>query len=119
MWAAPLLEGDVLYVASVNGKLFALNAATGEQKWDRPFSTGHGLISDPVLSGSTLLIGGIDRTLHAVDTETGEEIWSFKTDNWFWGRPLVDGRHGVRPQPGRPPLRPQPEGRQRRLGRPV
>ncbi|MDP2673406.1 MAG: PQQ-binding-like beta-propeller repeat protein [Dehalococcoidia bacterium] len=91
VWGAPLLEGDVLYVASVNGKLYALNAATGKPKWDKPFSTGHGLISDSVLSDGILLVGGIDRTLHAVDAETGEERWSFKTDNWFWGRPLVDG----------------------------
>jgi outer membrane protein assembly factor BamB len=90
VWAAPLLAGDILYVASVDGKLFALNAATGETRWDQPFSTGHGLISDPRLSGSTLLVGGIDRTLHAVNAESGEEEWSFKTDNWFWGRPLVD-----------------------------
>ena len=90
VWAAPLLEGDVLYVASVNGKLFALNAATGETKWDQPFSTGHGLISDPVPADGTLLVGGIDRRLHAVNAESGEERWSFKTDNWFWGRPLVD-----------------------------
>jgi hypothetical protein len=31
-----------------------------------------------------------------VDAESGEELWSFKTDNWFWGRLLVDD-DGVRP----------------------
>ncbi|HLB27507.1 MAG TPA: PQQ-binding-like beta-propeller repeat protein [Dehalococcoidia bacterium] len=90
VWATPLLAGDRLYVASVNGKLFALNATTGEPEWDRPFETGHGLISDPVLADGTVLVGGIDRELHAVNAESGEELWSFKTDNWFWGRPWVD-----------------------------
>jgi len=94
VWGAPLWTGTI-YVASVNGKLFALNAATGEPKWDQPFSTGHGLISDPIVAEGTLLVGGIDRTLHAVDAETGEERWAFKTDNWFWGRPLVDETSGT------------------------
>jgi len=92
VWGTPLLAGDRLYVASVNGKLFALNAATGEEEWDRPFETGHGLISDPVLADGTLLVGGIDRELHAVKADSGEKRWPpFKTDNWFWGRPLVEG----------------------------
>ena len=93
VWGAPLSTGTI-YVASVNGKLFALDGG-GEPAWDEPFETGHGLISDLVLSGDTLLIGGIDRTLHAVDAQTGKGLWSFKTDNWFWGRPLVDDKGGT------------------------
>lgn len=25
-----------------------------------------------------------------MDADSGEERWSFKSDNWFWGRPLVN-----------------------------
>jgi outer membrane protein assembly factor BamB len=89
IWAAPLLSDGVLYVASVNGKLFALDADTFDPVWDAPFEAGQGLISDPVLAGRTILIGGIDRELHAVDTASGEERWSFPAGNWFWGQPLV------------------------------
>ena len=89
IWGQPLVD-KLIFVASVDGRLYALAAGDGEVREAWRFETEHGLISDPVLSGGTLLIGGIDRTLHAVDAETGEERWSFKTDNWFWGRPLVN-----------------------------
>ncbi len=89
IWAALLLSDDVLYVASVNGKLFALDAETFAPVWDEPFETGQGLISDPVLVDDTIIVGGIDRELHALDAASGEERWSFPADNWFWGRPLV------------------------------
>jgi outer membrane protein assembly factor BamB len=91
VWGAPLLvEGD-LYVASVNGKLFKLDAESLEPAWDAPFEVSQGLISDPVLADGTVLVGGIDRHLYAVDATTGEqrEGWPFKGGNWFWGRPLV------------------------------
>ncbi len=90
IWGTPLLADGVLYVASVNGKLFALDPETFDPVWDAPFETEHGLISDPVLADGTLLVGGIDRALHAVDAATGEERWSFDADNWFWARPLLD-----------------------------
>lgn len=89
IWAAPLLSDGVLYVASVSGKLLALDADTFDPVWDEPFEAGQGLISDPVLVDGTILVGGIDRELHAVDAASGEERWSFDAGNWFWGRPLV------------------------------
>ncbi len=93
IWAAPLFSDGVLYVASVNGKLFALDAETFDPVFDEPFEAGQGLISDPVLADGTIIVGGIDRELHAVDAASGEERegWPFKADNWFWGRPLVVG----------------------------
>lgn len=89
IWATPLLSEGVLYVAAVNGKLFALDAETFDPVWEEPFKAGQGLISDPVLAGGTILVGGIDRELHAVDAASGDELWSFPAGNWFWGRPLV------------------------------
>ena len=90
IWAAPLVVETTVYVASVNGKLFALNADTLEPVWDKPFEADGGLVTDPVLADeSTLLVGGIDRRLYALDKASGEEKWSFAGDNWFWGRPLV------------------------------
>jgi outer membrane protein assembly factor BamB len=76
-------------VASVNGKLYALDAETLDPTWDAPFEAERGLISDPVLADGAILVGGFDRILYAVDAASGEELWPFKADNWFWGKPLV------------------------------
>ncbi len=91
VWTAPLVAGSTLYVAANNGKLLALDTSTLRPVWDVPFEADAGLITDPVLAGQdTILVGGIDQRLYAVDAKTGEMRWSFKADNWFWGRPLVD-----------------------------
>ena len=73
IWAAPLLADDVLYVASVNGKLHALDAETLDPVWESPFEADQGLISDMVPAGDAVLVGGLDRTLHSVAAATGEE----------------------------------------------
>ena len=91
IWATPLVEDGVVYVASMDKKLYALDAADGSQRWPKAFSADGALASTPVLADGTLLVGGFDRRLHAVDAASGQEKWSFKADNWFWARPLVDG----------------------------
>ena len=91
VWTAPLIAGSTLYLAANNGKLFALDVSTLRPVWDAPFEADAGLITDPVLAAEdTILVGGIDQRLYAVDAKTGQQKWSFKADNWFWARPLVD-----------------------------
>lgn len=92
IWATPLLADGVLYVAAVNGKLFALDSDL-QNTWDEPFEAEGGLLSDPVLADGLILVGGIGRKLYAVDAKSGKPAWAepFKGDNWFWARPLVSG----------------------------
>jgi len=94
IWATPLVAGSVVYVPSVNGKLYALDEQTLQPVWDKPFEAGAGLVTDPVLADeNTILVGGIDKSLYALDTGNGKVKWSFAANNWFWGRPLVaDGK---------------------------
>ena len=91
IWATPLVEDGVIYVAAMDKKLYALNAADGSERWPKAFSADGALATTPVLVDGTLLVGGFDRRLRAVDAASGEQKWSFKVDNWFRARPLVDG----------------------------
>ncbi|MFQ6019828.1 MAG: PQQ-binding-like beta-propeller repeat protein [Dehalococcoidia bacterium] len=92
IWAPPLFDQGIVYVATLGDKLFALDAKTLDEIWDKPFEAEAGLVSTPVLADEeTLLVGGLDRQLYAVDAGSGREKWSFKADNWFWTQPLVDG----------------------------
>jgi outer membrane protein assembly factor BamB len=90
IYTAPLVDAGSVYVASVNGKLFKLDAATLEPAWDAPFQASGGLLTDPVLADKdTVLVGGIGHRLYAVNAATGQEEWSLSAGNWFWGTPLV------------------------------
>jgi len=94
IWATPLVAGGTVYVASLDRKLYAFDAASlargsCQERWF--FEADAGLLSTPVLADDTVLIGGIDRRLYAVDAVSGQERWSFKAEDWFWTRPLVEG----------------------------
>ncbi len=92
VWSAPALTkvGDVLYVTSLDGRLYALNAETGEELWS--FETDAGIAAGPVVAGdsSTVYVGGFDSRLRAIDTAEHRERWSVQADNWFWAEPLLE-----------------------------
>ena len=92
IWSTPTLteDGD-LYLTTMDGDLHKLAAEGLEPAWD-PFNSGAGLLTQPTLAAETVIAGGIGAKLYGVDTTTGEESWSFDgANNWYWGRPLVDG----------------------------
>ena len=89
LWAAPAIEDGVVYVTSLDGKLYALDGATGSVRWS--FDAGKGLTTEPVIEGDLLLVGGFDATLFAVDKSSGELAWEHVVSNWILATPVVDG----------------------------
>jgi DNA-binding beta-propeller fold protein YncE len=65
----------VVYSASDDGSLYALDAATGQERWT--FAPGD---VAPVLAAGVLYFPSNDRNFYAVDAETGTEIWRFAMD---------------------------------------
>jgi outer membrane protein assembly factor BamB len=91
VWSRPAISGGVLYVTSLDGNLYALNATDGALLWQ--FDTVAGIASDPVVDELEGLVyfGGFDSKLHAVDLQTHAERWVLDAGNWFWTTPLVQG----------------------------
>lgn len=83
-----------LVVTGTDGKVVALDAGTGDSKWEAssqlkaPGQSAMGM--PPVVSGSTVYLGG--QALTARDVKTGRQLWSVpaKSDTG-WGPPAVDG----------------------------
>lgn len=75
----PAVADGVVYAASLNGKLRAINAETGATLWqntrnwrkDKDTSYAGG----PVLANGVLFIGTLDGHVFAVDAATGAEQW--------------------------------------------
>lgn len=76
--SAPLITSDTVVVRVNDGKVFGLDLATGEKKWqfDRglPNLTVRGN-SSPVLGPGMILIGYEDGTLVALGLEDGNRLW--------------------------------------------
>ncbi|KKK47372.1 hypothetical protein LCGC14_3155870, partial [marine sediment metagenome] len=79
----------LVFIASTDRTVRALDAATGQARWSQPFEADGALPSTPVLAGGRLYVGGLDNRLYALDAATGEVDWSFEAGNWIWCEPLV------------------------------
>jgi outer membrane protein assembly factor BamB len=90
--SSPTSDGKNVYLATISGQVYALDAATGKLAWTSPLE---GTVGD----GSAVAHAGqvICNTLYGVveghDAATGRKLWSYKTGGGFqFSRPAVDGK---------------------------
>lgn len=88
LWSTPVLDGDLLLVAGLDGVLYGLDASTGAERWR--FEAPAGLMTTPVISDGLVLVAGFSGNLYAVDINTGEEVWSFAARNWILAAPIIE-----------------------------
>jgi alcohol dehydrogenase (cytochrome c) len=78
------LFGDKVYMATLDARVVALDARTGEVVWDTPVadnSEGYYMTMAPLTARGKVMVGvsggelGIRGFVVALDTETGEEVW--------------------------------------------
>ncbi len=78
------LYGDKVYMATLDARVVALDAATGEKIWDTPVQDnnfGYYITTAPLAINGKIMVGtsggelGIRGFVVALDSETGEEAW--------------------------------------------
>lgn len=90
----PLVAGDTVYVSTYNRYVYALDAATGKQKWSQRL-LGNAL-ARPALDvrRNTLYVTSAtfrdNPTLTALDAKNGNKLWDFRM-GYVSGSPLVTG----------------------------
>ena len=87
--AAPTVADGVVYVGSNDHRVYALDAATGNELWS--FATGEVVVSVPTVADGVIYVGSNDNHLHALDADTGEKLWSYDTGSWVQYSPAVSG----------------------------
>ena len=89
LWADPVSDGDVIYQASMDHFLYALDANTGQEIWK--VDVGGALGYAPALNGEgKLFIGTLANELIALNKMEGVVEWRFPTNDAIWSRPLLD-----------------------------
>ena len=73
IYSTPVIAGGILYIASKNGYLYALNAETGAEIW-RFQLTAYVVRSSPAVADGMVFIGA-GFNLFALDAKTGKEVW--------------------------------------------
>jgi outer membrane protein assembly factor BamB len=73
--SAPAIVGGTLFIGGGDGAVYALDAATGEERWT--FAAASAISSSPAIASGLVYIGSDDGVLHALNAASGEEEWSF------------------------------------------
>ncbi len=90
LWAKPAIDGDRLYLASMDHFLYALNARSGRMDWSVDLTGA--IVGTPSISEDGMIyIGSFASELVALQTETGAIVWRKPTTDWVWSGPALDG----------------------------
>ena len=87
--ASPLAVGGNVIVGSWDGRLLALDAATGALRWS--FGTHGPIKAGAALAGRNAIVGSYDGSLYALDARTGALRWSTAVGARFYATPTVSG----------------------------
>jgi outer membrane protein assembly factor BamB len=93
LWASPAWSESCgcIYQASMDHRLYALDAETGELRW-KTDDLGGPIVSSPALSEDGLIIvSTFNNEVLAFDEGTREIAWRFNTSDWSWASPVIDG----------------------------
>jgi eukaryotic-like serine/threonine-protein kinase len=75
--SSPTVMDGTVYFGSGDGHVYALDAASGAQKWK--FHTGDVVHASPAVAGGVVYVGSRDTYFYAIDAASGKEKWSFRT----------------------------------------
>ncbi len=110
---APVVAGDRVYAASVDGSVAAFDAATGRSLWQKRIGGKHGMLwrrtdnsvrwgGGPAVDGDLLVVGGLDGQLHALSAADGSERWNIQLSSEVVAAPAIaNGVVVVRTNDGR------------------
>lgn len=94
IWSQPVVVGNVLYVGTMTGKLYAFDLATGQEIWDRPFDADGAIADLSYIGNGVLFVPTLRGEVWLVDVESGSARGrAFEAEGWVWTRPAI--RDGV------------------------
>ena len=85
--SSPAVVDGTVYVGSQDGKLYALDAASGDKRWE--YQTGSWVQSSPTIANGAVYFGSNDGRMYALSADSGEKLWDFKTRYPVMSSPAV------------------------------
>jgi outer membrane protein assembly factor BamB len=98
IWGTPVLDGNTLYISSMDHRIYAIDADRGTLLW-KSDDLGGAMVARPTLGPDGLLYVGFFGTkgdrldkgskLVAVDAANGAPRWNTPTKGWVFASPLL------------------------------
>ena len=105
-WTKPLVDGETLYMVSMDHNLYAFNleyaagnleaaedgsrTLVSQPEWS--LDLGAAVVADPVILDDVMYVGTIEGKLYAVDLTAQKALWSFNADGdmaSIWSSPVA------------------------------
>ena len=100
LWARPVTDGETVYFASMDRNFYAVEVATGNQKWKTDLHSSS--VARALLEDGVLYVGNLEGTLFALNASDGSVIWQQQLGGGIWSAPLsYEGKLYVGDQSGR------------------
>jgi outer membrane protein assembly factor BamB len=88
-FGTPAVVNGLVLVGDYQNTLFALDSASGAEKWTFPDAKGR-YITGPIAVGDKIIAANGDGAIYALDA-SGKQLWKFdKATAGFWGAPTAD-----------------------------
>jgi len=85
--AEAIVSDGLAFMGTYAGTLYALNAASGDEKWI--IKTGRPIGHSPMVADGVLYFGSMNRKLYAVEAASGKRKWTFECDEGIWASPVA------------------------------
>lgn len=85
--ASPVVANGMVYVASTDHWLYALDAKQWGIKWS--FKAGGIIRYAPTFWNNRIYFSARDNHVYALNAETGEWLWEFRSDTWMDSPPIL------------------------------
>ncbi|MGB7875224.1 MAG: PQQ-binding-like beta-propeller repeat protein [Anaerolineales bacterium] len=93
LWARPSTDGNLVYVATVDHHLYAIDPETYEFAWPA-IDLGGAAPGTPLVGpNGNIYIGSFTAEVIKVDPASGADRLLTSTQGWVWGGPVSDGQN--------------------------
>ena len=91
LYATPVVSGELVYVGTYDGRLYALTGARGVERWVYPRSGSIGsIVAKPVVADDSIYVTSSDGRVYALDITYGDLKWrSEPLGGKLWTSPAV------------------------------
>lgn len=81
-------ENGTVYVGDLDDSFFAIDASSGDERWN--FTSGFNFVEgSATVANGTVFVPSLNNRLHALDAETGAERWNFSTGQSIESGPTI------------------------------
>jgi len=93
---APVIVNGIVYVASLDKHMYALDLITGKQKWKVKLGA---MKASPSVKGDRIYVGNLDGKFYCLKIADGSTVWTFEADGEitaaanFHGNNIIVGSH--------------------------